>query len=678
MTLSNIFNKLTSIESSQFTITNNVYKNISFTEEECTELRKYAGQNIQYTIFILKITIKGNDIVCSKVTVVEYLLSLMKEFQCNSCNIFSDYIRFNVPNAYEDRKINIQTKLIKYANLDTTNKTCVLNCKGDIIHLSYMNDVINATYIKGPYILDESYIKYIKSFTKGLLIVNQYEEYSNKHILELVNRLNIGEFTKGSTTELLSLPFHAIVEGFTDQYELITDLLSQNKTVIVTLKKYNSYNLLNHFYKNAPKYMKSILANSLIGAYTFYAMPHEVSVRHEFVCGMSTLRQDIISDDFTEESITLAKQTFKSEFKLSQGALVNRITPEDYLISILKQLTNKNASDLSLSVGRPPMVRMDQSLIPLDFPNLTPDMLRQFCTVVLTEEKQVKLFTEHRQINLAYSVPQVGRFRVSIYQQRGSIAASFRHVPPRAWTIQQCGIPSQVVEYIDHSVKGLFLITGPVGSGKSTAMNALVNNINNKRSAKIITIEDPIEILHRSSRSLIEQRDVGIDCTTFEEGLSQALRSDANVIEVGEVRTYEAADTVLKATRSAHMVLTTLHTTNAVQTINGYLQLFPEGTRDNVKGILAEDLAMIYSQQLLPAINGGLIPAQEILFNNYAIRNSILNDPKTIPSAIFSAAKDGMITMDKSIANLYNNGLITQDTAILYAHDKRSILKLLN
>ena len=336
---------------------------------------------------------------------------------------------------------------------------------------------------------------------------------------------------------------------------------------------------------------------------------------------------------------------------------------------VLAQMVQRNASDLHLKVGRPPTLRIDGHMMGLDMPALRQEDLRKLAEQIMSP-KNIKEFSEHKESDFALAVPGVGRFRVNAYQQRGTIAYAFRTVPFQAKTIAELNLPT-VCERIALSPRGLVLVTGITGSGKSTALASMLHYVNQNRQANIITIEDPIEFLHRDMKSSINQREVGTDTGSFAQALRRVLRQDPDIILVGEIRDVETLDVALKAADTGHLVFSTLHTTDATQTINRILSFYPPHQQTEVRFMLSSALQAIISLRLIPrADKKGRVPAAEVLVNTEAVRDQIRDMSKSlnIPDLIKEGAVPyGMQTFDQSIMNWYKKDVVSYENAVFYA-----------
>jgi twitching motility protein PilT len=336
---------------------------------------------------------------------------------------------------------------------------------------------------------------------------------------------------------------------------------------------------------------------------------------------------------------------------------------------VLQQLVQRNASDLHLKVGRPPTLRLHGDLVPLDHPALRPEDLKGLAEQLMTP-RQVKEFTENKECDFAIGVPGIGRFRCNVYQQRGSLCYAMRAIPYQARTIPELNLPP-VLEEIALKPRGLVLVTGITGSGKSTALAAMIQHINEHRKANVITIEDPIEFLHRDINCHINQREVGTDTATFGQALRRVLRQDPDIILIGEIRDLETLDAALKAADTGHLVFSTLHTTDASQTINRVLSFYPPHQQAEVRFSLASALQAVISLRLVPrADKPGRVPACEVLINTQTVRDQIRDMEKSlnIPDLIKEGTVQyGMQSFDQSLMHYYSQGIIPYESAVFFA-----------
>ncbi|MBC7791971.1 MAG: type IV pilus twitching motility protein PilT [Anaerolineae bacterium] len=337
--------------------------------------------------------------------------------------------------------------------------------------------------------------------------------------------------------------------------------------------------------------------------------------------------------------------------------------------AVLQQMIQLNASDVHLKVGRPPVLRVNGDLQTLDMPALRPEDLKQLAEQIMTP-RQVREFTENKEADFAIGVPGIGRFRVNVFQQRGTVAYALRAVPYQVRTVEELNLPP-VVSEIAMRPRGLVLVTGITGSGKSTALAAMVQHINENRNANVITIEDPIEFLHRDNHSNINQREVGMDTGSFSAALRRVLRQDPDVILIGEIRDLETLEVALKAADTGHLVFSTLHTTDAAQTINRVISFYAPHQQNEVRFMLSSALQAIISLRLVPRKDRpGRVPAAEILINTAAVRDQIrdmtasLNIPDLIKEG---TVQYGMQSFDQSLMGWYSQGVISYESAMFYA-----------
>jgi len=344
---------------------------------------------------------------------------------------------------------------------------------------------------------------------------------------------------------------------------------------------------------------------------------------------------------------------------------------------LLKKAVELEASDIHLTVGIPPTFRINGKLQQIGDKKLTSDDTRMFVEHVLNES-QYELYNEKGEIDLSYSLQGIGRFRINIFKQRGSDALAIRNVPLQVPTLEKLDMP-KVIKELCTKTRGLILVTGPAGSGKSTTLAAMINEINNLRNCHIITLEDPIEYLHKHKKSIVNQREVGYDTKSYASALKAALREDPDVILVGEMRDLETISIALTAAETGHLVLSTLHTIGASKTIDRIVDVFPPHQQQQIKIQLASVLEGIISQQLIPRSDGvGRVCAMEIMITTPAVRN-LIREGKThqIDSIIQTGGKYGMKTMDTSLVELYKKGLITQEDALAFAVDKDIMERLM-
>ena len=325
----------------------------------------------------------------------------------------------------------------------------------------------------------------------------------------------------------------------------------------------------------------------------------------------------------------------------------------------------KGASDIHLTVKRPPTFRVNGTLISLEgYPELTPDDTYKFAQELMPDEKNIKQIEAQGHADFSLSIPNAGRVRVNIYLQRGSYAIAIRLIPQNIPEIDTLGLPPVCKELVK-SNSGLILVTGPTGSGKSTTLAAMIQVLNKTQNANIITLEDPIEYLHKHGTCIINQREVGTDCPDFAQGLRASLRQDPDVILVGEMRDLETISTAMTAAETGHLVMATLHAATAIQTVERVVDVFPPHQQAQIRVQLADTLLGVISQQLIPWADGkGRVLACEVLTANPAVRN-LIRDSKTyqLNTVMQTGSSQGMVTMEKSIKSFVDRGLISSEEA---------------
>ena len=342
---------------------------------------------------------------------------------------------------------------------------------------------------------------------------------------------------------------------------------------------------------------------------------------------------------------------------------------------LLEYSLNSGASDLHLSVGSIPMVRIHGIMNKLQMPLMDIDSMEKIKNDILSEN-QKKIFNDKLEIDLSYAIKNKGRFRVNIFRQINGLSAVFRTIPANIKSSDELGI-APIVNQLAMKEKGLIILTGPTGSGKSTTLAAMIDHINENRNSHIITIEDPVEYYHTSKSCLINQREVGHSTHSFSNALRSALREDPDVILVGEMRDLETIQLALTAAETGHLVLSTLHTSSAVKTIDRVIDVFPSGQKSQIRSMLSESLVAIIAQKLLQNKEGdGRIPASEMMIANPAIRNLIREDKiYQIPSLIQAGSQEGMHTLDQDLQRLLSQGVINREDALQIAEDPESFQK---
>lgn len=340
---------------------------------------------------------------------------------------------------------------------------------------------------------------------------------------------------------------------------------------------------------------------------------------------------------------------------------------------ILREAKEAGASDVHLTVGIPPKMRVNGSLVTMDYPKLLPGDTLDVLIRIMTESQRER-FEERGEYDMSFSIPGCGRFRVNVYKQRGSVALAFRLVGISIPTAEELGVPESVID-LYRKKRGMVLVTGPTGSGKSTTLAAIIDKINNNRDAHVITLEDPIEFLHQHKLSMVNQREIGMDSESYANALRAAMREDPDVILVGEMRDFETISVAITAAETGHLVLSTLHTIGAASTVDRVIDVFPPHQQQQIRVQLANVLEAVVSQQLIPTKNGdSRVAAFEVMHANYAVRN-LIREGKShqLASVMQTNRKLGMITMDEAICKLYEEGKISREMAIQFAQNADTI-----
>jgi twitching motility protein PilT len=348
-----------------------------------------------------------------------------------------------------------------------------------------------------------------------------------------------------------------------------------------------------------------------------------------------------------------------------------------HINALLDVVLERGASDLHITAGSPPVVRVHGSLEPMDqYPKLAPDQIRRMIYGILTQKQRERLETE-MELDISYSLPGKARFRVNVYFQRDAIGSAFRMIPFEIKPVDSLGLPSHLVD-LARLPRGMVLVTGPTGSGKSTTLASLVDVVNSERPCHIMTVEDPIEFLHRHKRAVVNQRELGQDTHSFAAALKHVLRQDPDVILVGEMRDLETISTALTAAETGHLVFATLHTQDAPQTMDRIIDVFPPHQQQQVRTQLAATLQAVVTQQLVPTADGeGRVAACEVLIATPAVRN-LVREAKIhqIYSAMQAGARFGMQTMDQALAELVRRGKISLEAAEERGHDVEDLRRL--
>lgn len=344
---------------------------------------------------------------------------------------------------------------------------------------------------------------------------------------------------------------------------------------------------------------------------------------------------------------------------------------------LLEEVIKKDASDLHLQVALPPMIRIDGALIPVPNTEILDEEGVEALVFSILDEDQKQILLKDKEFDFSFAFGDLGRFRVNAFHERGNLAAALRLIPNTIRTAEELGLPKTVNGFAEYP-RGLVLVTGPTGSGKSTTLAALIDKVNSDRPAHIITIEDPIEYTHKSKRSVIVQRELHYDTYSFSAALRSSLRQDPDVVLIGEMRDLETISAAITIAETGHLVFATLHTNSAAQSIDRMIDVFPPHQQPQIRAQLGNMLMAICSQRLIPAIGGGRVAAAEILVATPAVRN-IIREGKShqLDAVIQTGAEHGMQSMDKTLVQLIHNGTITYDEARNYAVDIEELDRLM-
>ena len=345
--------------------------------------------------------------------------------------------------------------------------------------------------------------------------------------------------------------------------------------------------------------------------------------------------------------------------------------------TLLEEVVRRKASDLHIQVSLPPMFRIDGSLVPVPNTPVLDDATAERLIFAILDEDQQQILIKDKEFDFSFAFGNLGRFRVNAFHERGNIAAALRLIPNEIKTIQELGMP-QIINNFAEYPRGLVLVTGPTGSGKSTTLAALIDRINSETAKHIITIEDPIEFTHRSKKSVVVQREVHYDTYSFNAALRSSLRQDPDVVLIGEMRDLETISAAITIAETGHLVFATLHTNSASQSIDRMIDVFPPHQQPQIRTQLSNILMAICSQRLIPAIGGGRVVATEIMVATPAARN-IIREGKThqLDALIQTGADQGMQTMDRTLVGLVQQGVITHDEAKNYAVDVTEFERLM-
>ncbi len=345
------------------------------------------------------------------------------------------------------------------------------------------------------------------------------------------------------------------------------------------------------------------------------------------------------------------------------------------LKALFDLVVKEDASDLLISAGAPPMLRVDGALLRTRFDDLTPEQSKKLVYSALTAD-QKKRFEERKELDLSLAVGRKQRYRVNCYLQKGSVTAAFRPIPDKIPAMDELGLPESIEQFAKMH-QGLLLVTGPTGHGKTTTQAAIIDRINSNRECHIITVEDPIEFVHQHKKSIVDQREVGADTHGFHEALKYVLRQDPDVILIGEMRDLETIQAALRAAETGHLVLATLHTNDAIQSVDRVIDVFPGDQQQQIRFMLSMTLLGVLSQRLIPHAEGdGRILGYELLINNTAVAN-LIREGKThqVYGIMETNTKEGMVTIDRCLKDLYLDGEITYEDAVAHVRDPKSLME---
>lgn len=352
--------------------------------------------------------------------------------------------------------------------------------------------------------------------------------------------------------------------------------------------------------------------------------------------------------------------------------------PSVTLSQLLQLMVQRGATDLHVTTGTPPQFRLDGSLAPLRMAPLDAVTTKALCYEVMTEEQKIK-FEQHNELDFSFGMKGLSRFRANVFMQRGAVAGAFRAIPFKVRDLGELGLPRTVQTFATFP-RGLVLVTGPTGSGKSTTLAAIIDRINNTRRDHIMTIEDPIEYLHESKQCVVNQREIGADTATFKGALRYVLRQDPDVVLVGEMRDLETIEAAMTISETGHLVFATLHTNSAVQSINRVIDVFPAHQQPQIRAQLSFVLQAVVTQMLLPRASGpGRVLAAEVMMPNYAIRNLIREDKVHQIYGLMQTGQgvSGMQTMNQSLHSLVSSGYISEDVALSRSPEPSELMSML-
>ena len=391
--------------------------------------------------------------------------------------------------------------------------------------------------------------------------------------------------------------------------------------------------------------------------------------------GVAAMPQ-VIPQAPTDGTTSVAPSAPEPSISATDPAAVTTTGMEVRIENLLEECVRLKASDLHIQVGLPPVLRVDGALIPVAGYNALDEAVVEHLVFATLEEDQKQILIKDKEFDYSFSFGDLGRFRVNAFHEKGNLAAAFRLIPNEITSITDLGLPPIIESFADYP-RGLVLVTGPTGSGKSTTLAGLVDKINHEKTAHIITIEDPIEFTHKSIRSVVVQREVHYDTYSFSAALRSALREDPDVVLIGEMRDLETISAAITIAETGHLVFATLHTNSAAQSIDRMIDVFPPHQQPQVRSQLSNILMAICCQRLVPAIGGGRVVAAEIMIANPAVR-SVIREGKThqLDTIIQTGADQGMQTMDRTLVKLIQTGVVTYDNAREFAVDLQEFERL--
>lgn len=384
----------------------------------------------------------------------------------------------------------------------------------------------------------------------------------------------------------------------------------------------------------------------------------------------------LVSQDVHTRDVNVPKFTIEVESAVAGYSAHELKSPVDHHIDdVLRMAMERKASDIHITVGLPPMIRLDGEIQPLPFQPLTPRDARRLIYDVLTNEQLERFETTH-ELDFGYSVKDLARFRFNVYMQRGSVAGALRAIPTKIPAFETLGLPQTIREMCKRT-SGLILVTGPTGSGKTTTIASMIDDLNEHFPGHILTIEDPVEYIHKHKRCMVNQRELHHDTYTLHDALRAVLREDPDIVLVGELRDLETIEAALTLSETGHLVFGTLHTRNAPATVDRIIDVFPSDQQDQIRVLLGNTLEGVVAQQLLPKLGGGRCAAIEIMLGTPAIKN-LIREGKThqMYSILEMSGGVGMQTMDKALCDLYRAGFVSFEECLTRAIDKDNFARL--